>query len=192
MKKHVIFGSVAALALTSCLIFTGCSIKDMTPPKDPAKLNAWIAKNKTSIEQVVRIAATYGAERGLDAWAKKNPDGAKECALALSSNIDDQLLPYFKDGSKLLTASEVQKLLQSSLFNKVPDVVKVAIVTASACLDYYLPIPGSETYLTQDQKDIIAAFLEGLRDGCEEFGPTTRSLKKETKRAAPKATWLAN
>jgi hypothetical protein len=154
------------------MCLAGCKVSDLTPPKDPEKRNEWIAKNKSTIEDVVRTAAEFGTEKGLKQWAKKNPAGAKEAAIALSKNISTDLLPYFKDGQKLLTAAEVQQLLASSLFNKVEPVVKAAIVAASAVLDYYLPIPSSTTYLTQDQKDIVCAFLEGVQEGCNDYSPT--------------------
>jgi hypothetical protein len=184
---------LAPVALCGILLFApGC--KEMSgPPIDPAKLNEWIAKNKTNIIEVVSMAAELGTTKGLKAWSKKNPEGAKEAALALSKNISDQLLPYFKDGSKLLTAAEMKQLLSSSLFNKVPDEVKLAVIAASAVLDYYMPVPGSSTYLTKDQQDIICAFLEGVRKGCDEFTAPTGVLTRKIggkDRILPKEGWI--
>lgn len=168
---------------------TGCN-DQLVPPTDPAQLNDWISKHKSSIKELVQTGAQWGTEKGLESWAKQNPAGAKEAALALTQNIDNQIIPYFKDGAKLLTADEVKQLLSSSLFKNVPPVVKIAIVAASACLDYYLPIPQAQ--LTQDQKDIICAFLQGVRDGCEDFTsvPGTKEIKTPRKHPLPAKHWI--
>jgi hypothetical protein len=191
MKRQM---ALLALCAFTLLLVPGCNSGSFTPPLDPAKLNDWISKNKVTIEEVVRVAAEFGTSKGLTAWAKKDPAGAKEASLALSKNITEQILPYFKDGSKMMTADEVRQLLASSLFKNVPDPVKIAIIAASAVLDYYLPIPGSQTYLTQDQKDIICAFIEGVQAGCDDFnGPTAASKQvdaKNKKRVLPKSGWL--
>jgi len=190
MKRLAPFALCGALLL----VVPGCDSDLGGPPSDPAKMNAWIAKNKATITQIVNMAAELGTSKGLKAWAKKNPAGAKEAALALAKNISEQILPYFKDSSKLMTAAEVQQLLASSLFKNVPDEVKLAIIAASAVLDYYLPVPGSGTYLTQDQRDIVCAFFEGVRTGCDDFTapeavPATRNIGGK-ERALPKASWL--
>lgn len=100
--------------------------------------------------------------------------------------------PYFKDGSKLLTAAEVKQFLSSTLFKNVPDPVKVAIISASAVLDFYCPIPPSTDYLSQDQRDIVCAFFEGVQLGCDDFNnPSTASKQVDSKRRAlPKSCWL--
>jgi len=166
--------------LSACTKSTGPT--DPTQPSLGQDINAYIKAHKSSIINLIKMGADVGTDKGLEAWAKKNPDGAKEAALALSKNINDQLLPYFKDGASMLTAEQVQELLDSSLFNNVPDTVKVAVIAASAVLDYYLPIPDSGTYLTQDQKDLVAAFLEGVRAGCDDFTtPSAKALKKVEK-----------
>ena len=166
--------------LPACTKSTGPT--DPTQPSLGQDINAYIKAHKSSIINLIKMGAETGADKGLEAWAKKDPAAAKECALALSKNINDQLLPYFKDGASMLTAEQVQELLDSSLFNNVPDTVKIAIVAASAVLDYYLPIPDSGGYLTADQKDLVAAFLEGLRAGCDDFtNPTAKALKKVEK-----------
>jgi hypothetical protein len=168
------------LALCATLfILPGCtkSTQDPTQPSVGTDINAYIKAHKSSIINLIKMGAEVGSDKGLEAWAKKNPAGAKECALALSKNINDQLLPYFKDGSSMLTAEQVQELLDSSLFVNVPDTVKVAIIASSAVLDYYLPIPDSGGYLTADQKDLVAAFLEGLRAGCDDFTDPVASAK---------------
>jgi predicted small secreted protein len=171
MKKTV------AIAVLFCCAFLTPGCKTTIPSGED--INTYIAAHKSSIANLIKMGAEVGTENGLKAWAKKDPAAAKEAALALSKNVSDQILPYFKDGSQLLTADEVQELLDSSLFDKVPDPVKVAVIAASAVLDYYLPIPDSGTYLTQDQKDLVAAFLEGVRDGCDDFTtPNTRAIKK--------------
>jgi len=194
--KEIKMKRLATFALCGVLLLAapGCNSDLGGPPADPAKLNAWIAKNKATITEIVRMAAELGTDKGLKAWAKKHPAEAKEAALSLSKNISEQILPYFKDGSKLTTAAEVKQLLASSLFNKVPDEVKLAIIAASAVLDYYLPVPDSGSYLTQDQKDIVCAFVEGVRAGCDDFtGPTdapkTRKIGGK-ERQLPKSAWL--
>jgi len=172
-------------------VVPGCDNGSMTPPTDPAKLNAWISKNKATIVDVVKTAAEWGTEKGLKEWAKKDPAAAKEAALELCKNIDTELLPYFKDDAKLLTADEVKQLLSTSLFKKVPDPVKLAIIAASAVLDYYLPVPASGSYLTKDQKDIVCAFLIGVRNGCEDFTPPAGTKAPAgKKRALPARGWL--
>ena len=191
MKRHGFLG----LILVSGMLLTipGCDTGNLLPPTDPVKLQAWIAKNKPTIIDLVKMAAEFGTEKGLKEWAKKDLKGANEAALTLSKNISSQILPYFKDSSKLLTAKEVKQLLSSSLFKDVPDVVKVAIVSASAVLDYYCPIPDSDKYLTQDQRDIVCAFFEGVHDGCDDFTPPTsnvKEIKKGKKRSLPKNAWL--
>jgi hypothetical protein len=190
MKRFAMFALCGALLLLA----TGCNTDLGGPPSDPAKVNAWIAKNKATITQIVNMAAELGTSKGLKAWAKKNPAGAKEAALALAKNISDQILPYFKDQTKLMTAAEVQQLLSSTVFKNVPDEVKLAIIAASAVLDFYLPVPSSGTYLTQDQRDIVCAFFEGVRTGCDDFTtpeavPATKNIGGKA-RAMPKASWL--
>ena len=173
--------NLAVVLFAFCLVIpAGCKGTSQTPdgPTLGQDINVYIAKNKTSILTVVKLAAEVGTERGLKEWAKKNPAAAAEAAVALNKNINDVLYPYFKDAGKMMTAEEVQELLDSSLFNNVPDVVKVAVIAASAVLDFYLPIPDSGTYLTQDQKDIIAAFLDGVQEGCKDFSsPGTKAVK---------------
>jgi len=196
-EKKKMMRKFAPLALCGLILLTtpGCD-SPLIPPTDPVKLNEWIAKNKTSIIDVVKMGAELGTEKGLKAWAKKNPAGAKEASLALTQNINEQLLPYFKDGTKMLTAAEVKQFMASSLFNKVPDEVKLAIIAASAVLDFYLPVPSSTSCLTQDQRDIICAFLEGVRNGCDDFNaPTDPTATKTRKfggknRELPKGAWL--
>lgn len=188
MKRRA---ALLALCGVVLLITPGCD-SPFVPPTDPAKLNEWIAKNKTTIIEIVRSGGELGTDKGLEAWAKKDPAGAKEASLALSQNINEQLLPYFKDQSKLLSVAEVKQFMSSSLFVKVPEAVKLAVIAASAVLDFYLPIPSSGTYLTQDQRDIICAFLEGVKAGCDDFNAKgTRKIKIGGKeRKLPTERWL--
>lgn len=170
MRKTAVFCSVL---LFVSMMMTGCKKVDPTAPvinNDTANINDWINKNKPAIVKAVNTVADIGTNKGLQQWAKKDPAAAKECAQALSKNIDENLLPYFKDGAPLLTSAEVQELLDSSLCGKLPDVVKEAIVAASAVLDFYIPIPDAGTYLTQDQMEIIGkGFLAGVKSGCDKF-----------------------
>jgi hypothetical protein len=189
MKRR--FALLALCAFTLVLV-PGCNSGGLIPPTDPVEFGKWLAKNKVTIVELVRTGAEFGTDKGLTAWAKKNPTGAKEASLALSKNISEQIMPYFKDGSKLPTAAEVKQLLASSLFKNVPDEVKLAIIAASAVLDFYCPIPNSDTYLTPDQRDVVCAFFEGVRLGCDDFNePTvkTRTINKKVVKL-PKSGWL--
>jgi len=187
------FMNPALFALCGALIFLpGCEGGGLIPPVDPAKLTEWIKKNKVTIEELVRTGAEFGTDKGLAAWAKKDPAGAKEASAALAKNISEQIMPYFQDKTKLLTAAEVKQFLASSLFKNVPDVVKIAIISASAVLDFYCPIPESTTYLSQDQRDIVCAFFEGVQLGCDDFNDPsikTRTINKK-KVNLPKSGWL--
>ena len=175
MKKTI---AAVVMFLVAFTTLPGCNSTAIPTSQD---IGAYIKTHKASIIDLIKMGAEVGTDNGLKAWAKKNPAGATEAAISLSKDVSDQLLPYFKDGSKLMTAEEVQALLDSTLFDKVPDEVKIAVIAASAVLDYYLPIPDSGTYLTQDQKDLVAAFLEGVKAGCDDFtSPTikTKAIKQ--------------
>ena len=76
--------AMLALCSTVLLFAPGCDQDMGGPPSDPAKLNAWIAKNKATITDIVTMAAEFGTQKGLKAWAKDHPEDAKEAALALS------------------------------------------------------------------------------------------------------------
>jgi len=180
------------IALLGSLLFIPSCANNFIPPTDPVALAAWISKNKTTIEDVISTAAEYGTQKGLQQWAKTDPAGATEAAKDLSQNITNDILPYFKDGSKMLTAAEVKQLLASSLFKKVPPIVKTAIVAASAVLDYYCPIPDSGSYLTQDQKEIVCSFFTGIQAGCNDFIPPATGTKavKSKARSMPKKAWI--
>jgi hypothetical protein len=185
------FALLSLLSAFALVLIPGCEAGKLLPPSDPVEFAKWLSKNKATISSIVHDAAEFGTKKGLDAWAKKDPAGAKEASLALSKNINDQILPYF-NGSKLLTAAEVKQFLSSSLFKNVPDVVKIAIISASAVLDFYCPIPDSTTYLSQDQKDIVCAFFNGVRDGCDDFN-TPDAVTREVggkRRSLPKSGWI--
>lgn len=188
MKSRFALLSLCVLAL---VLIPGCDAGKLLPPSDPVEFAKWLSKNKATISSIVHDAAEFGTKKGLDAWAKKDPAGAKEASIALSKNIREQVLPYFKDGSKLLTAAEVKQFMTSSLFNSVPDVVKIAVISASAVLDFYCPIPDSASYLTQDQKDIVCAFIAGVGDGCDDFNaPDSVREVGGKRRSLPKSAWL--
>lgn len=170
-----------------CLLFisvlSGCSTTSNLPPdtsiSTPEKINDYIRKNKSTIIKTIGNVTPLGVNQGFKQWAKKNSAAATEAATALSNNIETQLVPYF-DGDKMMTSGQVQDLLETSLFNKVPDEAKLALVTAFAVLDYYLPVPDSATYLTKDQKDIIIAFLNGVKKGCDNFTATKEIKPKRS------------
>jgi len=121
-----------------------------------------------SIRKMLKGAGENGAYYGLKEWAKKDEPSAKECATALTKNIKEKLLPYL-NGGNLPSSDQVQAFLSSSLFTNVKPEVKQAIVLASMALDAILPIPGANTYLTEDQVSYIKAFLEGVSEGCDAF-----------------------
>ena len=188
MKRRFALLALCSFAL---VMIPGCDAGKLLPPTDPVELAKWISKNKPTLITIIHDGAEFGTKKGLDAWAKKDPAGAKEASLVLSKNVNDQILPYFKDGSKLLTAAEVKQFLSSSLFKNVPDPVKLAIISASAVLDFYCPIPDSTSYLSQDQRDLVCAFFEGVRDGCDDFnGPTAVREVNGKRRSLPKSSWI--
>lgn len=127
--------------------------------------------------EMIRAVTSAGADFGLCEWGKKDPASAKECANNLSKNINDQLIPYLDQKGTLTTTAEMQQLLQTSIFDKVPPVVKSALIAASSLLDYYLPCPEVVIYTTPNQVAIVKAFLLGLKDGCDKFDPTKVSAK---------------
>jgi hypothetical protein len=126
-----------------------------------------IAKNKPIILKTLTLAGKLGSYEGLKRWAKSDEAAAKEAAAALSRNLKDVILPYF-EGEDLKTSAEVDEFINSSLFNNLPDEVKLAIVTAAEVLDFYLPVPGSDK-LTVDQRDFLKAFLTGLQEGVGKY-----------------------
>lgn len=123
--------------------------------------------DKDTTIKLLKSGASTATNFGLRKWSEKDAPGAMECAKALKTNINDVLLPYF-NGGNLPVSSEVQALLNSSLFKNVKPDVKDAIVAASIALDAVLPIPGTDK-LNQDQVDYIKAFLSGIADGCGKF-----------------------
>lgn len=134
--------------------------------------------DKNTTLNLLKSGASTATNFGLRKWSEKDAPGAAECAKTLKANINDVLLPYF-NGGNLPTSTEVQTLLNSSLFKNVKPDVKDAIVAASIALDAVLPVPGSDK-LNQDQVDYIKAFLSGVADGCDKFGS----------KDVPKHNWL--
>ena len=120
------------------------------------------------VRSALRLTGKYGSNFGLKKWAEKDPKSAKECATALSANIKGTLIPYL-DGGNLPSSSEVQAMINSSLFKNVNAAVKEAIVAASVALDAVLPVPKADTYLTAEHVSYIKAFLTGLSQGCDQF-----------------------
>lgn len=135
-----------------------------------------IKKNKEKILVLLEKAAQAGAEFGLKKWSEKDPAAAKEAAVALARNLKDEILPYL-NGEELHTSAEINEFINSSLFKKVPDEVKSAIVAAAVVLDLYLPIPGSEN-LTEDQRDYLKAFLGGIQKAAAKFESGSFSADK--------------
>ena len=128
------------------------------------------------IRASLQTGGNVGASLGLSQWAKKDPADAKQCALALSKNINEVLLPYL-NGSNLPSSAEIQAMLNSTLCNGVKPEIKAAIMAASIALDSFLPIPSTTTYLNADQVSYIKAFLCGVGDGCDAFLGNQREIK---------------
>ena len=157
-KSVVVFAVIASLM---CL--PGCN---------NTKIEEIIKNNKDSIVKGIAIVAEQGTAFGLKKWAKDNPGAAKEAAAALAKNIKDELVPYFSGDGKLAASSEVSEIINSSLFKNVPDEVRIAIVSAAAILDVYLPAPDSSTYLNADHVDYIKAFLGGVAKAADKLAGT--------------------
>jgi hypothetical protein len=170
MKNRWFVGAALAAVLAGVMI--------VTPGCEKQKVEDFVKKNKATIEKLVRTAANRGAKEGLNAWAKKKPEAAKEAADALAKNIDEVILPYL-NGGNIGTSDSVDQLLSSSLFVDVPDDVKTAVLAAAAVLDLYLPAPAAGEALSADHVDFLKAFFTGLRDGVNDFN--SRS---------PKGGWL--
>lgn len=174
----------AMLVMALCCV--GCNKRDDAEPAKPAAPTApatpTVVVKQISPEVITLCQAmtTSGSLFGLQEWAKKDPNAAKECATNLSSNITQQLLPYLQGQGQLKSSAEIQQLLQTSVFSKVPEQVKIAIVAASAVLDMYVPIPPSQQFMNADQVKLVSAFLTGMRDACDQFTkPTTRAIAEK-------------
>lgn len=162
---------------------TGCHQDESTDPVNPPAPTVVkdIDPAILTLEQTITEA---GSLYGLTEWAKKDPNSAKELATNLSSNITQQLLPFVQGAAKLKTVAEVQQLLQTSVFAKVPIEVKLALVSACAVLDLYVPIPEAATFMTKNQVAVVQAFLTGLKSGCDDF------TGKKAGARAPAKKWL--
>lgn len=136
------------------------------------------------IKTSLRMTGKYGTAFGLKKWGEKDPASAKECATALSANVKGTLIPYL-DGGKLPVSTEVQAMINSSLFKNVNPAVKEAIVAASVALDAVLPVPKADKYLTVDEVAYIKAFLTGISQGCDQY---LGSVEGKAQAEAP--TWI--
>lgn len=169
--------------MTSGIIFlSSCSKTDGpvatgTPEQAQAEHDKAVARNAT----VIKTASSSAAQIGLSQWSKKDPAAAKEAATALSKNIKEVLNPYFANTAGLPSSAEVQAFLNSSLLKDLNPDLRSAIVTASATLDLFLPVPSADK-IDPDAVKYIQAFLGGLSDACDQFNGT---------KEMPKATiWL--
>ena len=169
---------VAKAAGVSCAIWVGIVLSLVTLTGCDKKVDPEVIKT------ALRMSGKYGANFGLKKWGEKEPAGAKECAVALATNIKGTLIPYL-DGGKLPASTEVQAFINSSLFKNVNPAVKEAIVAASVALDAVLPVPKADTYLTAEQVGYIKAFLTGLQQGCDQYIGQT-----EGKAQAEAPTWI--
>jgi hypothetical protein len=151
------------------LVVLGMFVLFLTPGCGEAvKIDEAITKNKDKIVVIIKSASESGVELGLKKWSEKQPEAAKEAAVAINRNINEQLLPYL-NGSQLPSSAEVREFINSSLFKNVPNEIKLAVVAAAAVLDIYLPVPDSGTFLKPDHVDLIKAFLGGISNGTKTF-----------------------
>lgn len=170
--------AVARAAGVSCAIWVGIVIGLVSLSGCDKKVNPEV------IRSGLRLTGKYGSAFGLKKWGEKDPTSAKECATALAANIKGTLIPYL-DGGNLPASSEVQAMINSSLFKNVNPAVKEAIVAASVALDAVLPIPAADKYLDANQVSYIKAFLTGLSEGCDQYLGTL-----EGKAQAAPPTWI--
>lgn len=169
-KTVAVTGILIAMMSVGIVSLSGCGGNTSTVIQD----------NKPLILAGITSGTEIGVDQGLLAFAKSNPAGAAETAAALKLSISTDLIPYFK-GGKLGTASEIQALLNSSLFAKVdPQIRNVIAAIASPIFTTYLPAPDSSTIVTSDQADYIIAFLNGVSQGCTDFGA----------KDIPKKSWI--
>jgi hypothetical protein len=140
-------------------LLTGCSLSksDSTTP---------VVKVDPNIVAAIKAVFKTGATLGLAEWAKTDPAAEQECAKSLGDNLTTTILPYMKDKGTILSSKEVEAFLQSSLCDKLPPVVKTALIAAFAVLDFYLPIPDAKTYLNASQVQVITACLTGINEAC--------------------------
>lgn len=172
------WGRVSKAAGIACAIWVAATLALITLPGCETKVDPEVIKT------ALRMSGKYGANFGLKKWGEKEPAGAKECAVALATNIKGTLIPYL-DGGKLPASSEVQAFINSSLFKNVNPAVKEAIVAASVALDAVLPVPKADTYLDANQVAYIKSFLTGLQQGCDQY-----IGQSEGKAQAEAPTWI--
>lgn len=157
-KMRCMLALSLAMVATALVITPGCE----------KPVGQVISDNSALIKRTLQTAGEQGAKLGLKKWAEKHPDAAKEAAVALSRNIDEKILPYL-NGDVLGASDQVSELIDSSLFNGVPDEVKMGIQAAAVVLDLYLPIPSATENLNADHVAFLKAFMAGLKDGCDSF-----------------------
>jgi hypothetical protein len=172
------YRKVAKAAGMACAVWVAITFMLITLPGCDKKVDPEVIKT------ALRMSGKYGANFGLKKWGEKEPAGAKECAVALSTNIKGTLIPYL-DGGNLPSSTEVQAFINSSLFKNVNPAVKEAIVAASVALDAVLPVPKADTYLDANQVAYIKAFLTGLQQGCDQYIGTA-----EGKAQVQEPTWI--
>jgi hypothetical protein len=169
---------VSKAAGIACAVWVAATLALITMPGCDKKVDPEVIKT------ALRMSGKYGVNFGLKKWGEKEPAGAKECAVALSTNIKGTLIPYL-DGGKLPVSTEVQAMINSTLFKNVNPAVKEAIIAASVALDAVLPVPDAKTYLTPEQVGYIKAFLTGLEQGCDQY-----IGQAEGKKQAEAPTWI--
>ncbi len=170
------------LALLIGVAGLGCGGSNTPIPATPEQVAAQHEADVTNRAKLIRTAASGAASIGLNEWAKKEPDAAKEAATALTKNIKTVLTPYFANTAALPSSAEVQAFLSSSLMAGVNPTLKTAIITASTTLDLALPVPSADK-MDPDAVKYIQAFLSGLSDACDNFLGTSKDVAKPT-------TWI--
>lgn len=180
--KNGIIGLAVALFFFSPIFMAGygCGKPDGpvatgTPEQAQAEHDKSVSRNVT----VIKTASSSAAQIGLNQWSKKDAAAAKEAATALSKNIKEVLNPYFANTAGLPSSSEVQTFLNSSLMKDLNPDLRSAIVTASATLDLFLPVPSADK-IDPDAVKYIQAFLSGLSDACDSYLGTTKEVAKPT------------
>ncbi len=153
------------------LVFIGCSSGNGTPAQSGTGTVAPAPApnvNKPFIVAAVTSGAEIATNQGLRALAKTNAPAAAETAQALRVSINTTLLPYLQ-GNPLASSAVIHDLLNSSLFTNVNPAIRNAIAVAGSLLDAYLPAPSATSYLSDDQRDYVVAFLNGIQKGCADF-----------------------
>lgn len=157
--------------------------------------------NAPRIAVVVNAVADSGIHELLKGSKDKDAD---VIARAISGTVDTVLLPVI-NGEQIVYSEAIRVLLMNTVKNsdKLPSLAKTGIIALGLTLDLYLPVPVDDSgnpvnvELSREQRIVIAAFLQGLRDGSKrylegrEVGMEKKRLALSAKRSGtPKANWI--